>query len=132
MENELPRLSNRMIVYLLVIIPVACLLALVVSSIIVPGSQWPPDPPSIAASIVGPIVLVGFLIYGANFRDERSVQVSDKSARNGFMFMLYVIPVLLVFLSVTESSAEALLPLLVIWIGAVAVASISAFYYYRR
>ena len=132
MENKLPQLSNRSIVALLIIIPVACLLALIVTIIIIPTMSWPPDPPLIAATIVGPIIIVGFMIYGANLRDERTVQVSDKAARNGFMFILYVIPILLVVLSVTGASFETLMVLLIVCLGMIAVAGISAFYYYHR
>ena len=132
MENELPRLSNRGIVMVLFIIPVACLLALIVSSVILPGVSWPPDPPAIIGALVGPIVFVGILIYGSNLRDERTVQVSDKAVRNGFMFIVYVIPILLVVLPLTGFSAETLFALLFVWIGAVAVACISAFYYYYK
>ena len=92
----------------------------------------PPSPQTIVATLIGPVVLVGFIIYGANLRDERTVQVSDKAARNGFMFILLVVPILLVVLSVTGFSNETLLTLVFIWIGAVTCASISAFYYYRK
>ena len=132
MENKLPRLSNRTIVYLLFIPPIACLLVLIVLKIIIPSRPWPPDPLSIVAAIIGPIILVGFMIYGANLRDERTVQVSDKAARNGFMFILYVIPILLVVLSVTGASFETLMVLLIVCLGMIAVAGISAFYYYHR
>ena len=132
MENNIERLTKKSISILLIVIPIACLLALIVSSVIIPSSLWPPDPPSIIAVIVGPIVIVGFLIYGSNLRDERSVQVSDKAARNGFGFVLYVLPLALVVLSLTGASFETVIALVMVWIGAVAVASISAFYYYHK
>ena len=132
MENELPRLSNRRIVMVLFIIPVACLLALILSSVIIPGNLWPPDPPSIVAAIAGPIVIVGFIIYASNFKDERSVQISDKATRNGFIFMLYALPLSLVVLSLTGASLETLNVIVMLCVGMIAVASISAFYYYHK
>ena len=132
MENELPRLSNRRIVMVLFIIPVACLLALVVRSIIIPGSQWPPEPPAIVAAIVGPVVLVGFLIYGSNLKDERTSQIGDKATRNGFAFVLFVVPSGLVYLTVTGASVETIMVLLILCIGMIAVPIISALYYYYK
>ncbi|MFW9909839.1 MAG: hypothetical protein ACFFEF_14830 [Candidatus Thorarchaeota archaeon] len=132
MERKIAPLSRRAIAILLLIIPTASFLALIMTSLLLPQAHWPPEPVAIAGAMVGPIALVGFLIYGANLRDERTILVSDKAARNGFMFMVYVIPILLVVLSVTGFTAEAVLPLLVIWIGTVASACVSAFYYYRK
>ena len=132
MENELSMLPNRIIAVFLLIIPISCLLSLVVMSAILPSMEWPPSLPSIVASLVGPIVIVGFMIYGANFRDERSVHISDKASRNGFMFVLYVTPILLVILSVTGASVETMLALLTMCLGMIAVACISAAYYYHK
>ena len=132
MENELPRLSNRGIVMVLFIIPVACLLALIISSVILPGVSWPPDPPLIVATIAGPIVIVGFIIYASNFKDERSVQISDKASRNGFIFMLYALPLSIIVLSLTGASIETMIIIIMLCIGMIAVAGISAFYYYHK
>jgi uncharacterized membrane protein len=105
---------------------------LLMTSFLLPGGQCPPEPLTIALSFFIPILLVGFLIYGANLRDERTVLISDKATRNGFLFVLYVVPLLVVVLSVTGSSAETLLTLVMVWIGAVAAACLSAFYYYHK
>ena len=132
MENELPQLSKRSIVAVLLIIPVACLLALITTSIIIPGSQWPPEPPAIVAAIVGPVVLVGFLIYGSNLKDERTSQIGDKATRNGFMFIIYALPLSLVILSLTGASIETVMALLIMCLGMIAITSISAVYYYYK
>ena len=73
-----------------------------------------------------------FVIYSEKIRDERSIYISDKAARNGFAFVLYVIPAVIIGLSATTISTDVSLALVLIWFGAVAVASISAFYYYRK
>lgn len=132
MDQELQPLSTRSIAILVIIIPVASLLALILTSVLLSGSLWPPEPPTLVATLIGPTVLVGILIYRSNLRDERTVLISDKAARNGFMFTIYVVPLLLVVLSITGSSIEVVLPLLVIWIGAVSSACASAYYYYHR
>jgi uncharacterized membrane protein len=67
-----------------------------------------------------------------NLRDERTSLVSDKAARNGFAFAFYVIPLVLVVLSLTGASIETCIALVMMWIGTVAVFSISAFYYYHK
>ena len=76
--------------------------------------------------------MIGFMIYGANLRDERTSQVADKATRNGFAFVLFVTPSALVILSLTGASMETLMVLLVLCLGMIAVASISAFYYYHK
>ena len=132
MKNDLERLSKRSIAILAIIMPVSFLLALVIMKIIIPTMPWPPDPPLIGAMLVAPIVMVGFMIYSANLKDERTSLVSDKGARNGFGFVLYVLPLALVVLSLTGASFETVIALLLVWVGTVAVASISALYYYHR
>ena len=132
MTEPLPKLSTKTIIVLLFIIPISCLLSLIVMSVILPSMEWPPSPPAVIATLVGPLVIVGFMIYGANFKDERSVHISDKASRNGFMFVLYVTPILLVILSVTGASVETMLALLIMCLGMIAVACISAAYYYHK
>lgn len=124
-------LSARAIVMLLLVIPVATLLALVLSTLVL-GIQWPPDPSALVASLIGPAIIVGFIIYGANLRDERTIQISNKAARNGFLSIFYAIPLVFLVFSVAGFSAEIVLPLLAVGIVVVASASISALYYYRR
>ncbi len=132
MERKIPPLSARSIVMLLIVIPVATLLALVLSNLLLPVSQWPPDPSALVAALIGPAVIVGFMIYGANLRDERTMQISNKAARNGFLSIFYAIPLAFLVFSVAGFSTEIVLPLLAVGIVAIASASISALYYYRR
>ena len=131
MERRMQPLSARAIVMLLLVIPVATLLALVLSTLVL-GIQWPPDPSALVASLIGPAIIVGFIIYGANLRDERTIQISNKAARNGFLSIFYAIPLVFLVFSVAGFSAEIVLPLLAVGIVVVASASISALYYYRR
>ena len=101
-------------------------------SFISPTESWPPSLPLSIVILLPQIVLIGFIVYGMNFRDERTSLVSDKASRNGFYFVFYVIPLAVVVLSVTGASLETCIALVMMWIGAVAVFSISAFYHYRK
>jgi len=132
MENNLERLSKKSIAILLIIIPLTWFASTLIVSLISPTESWPPSLPLSFACLIPPIVLVGFSIYGMNLRDERTSQISDKATRNGFAFVLYVIPLALVVLSLTGASFETIIALVMVWIGTVAVASISAFYYYYK
>ncbi len=132
MERKIPPLSAKSIVMLLLVIPVAAVLALILGALIIPGAHWPPDPSTLAAVLIGPAVIIGFIIYGANLRDERTMQISNKAARNGFISIFYAIPLVFLVFSLAGFSTEIVLPLLAVGIVAVASASISALYYYRR
>ena len=114
------------------IIPLTWLVATLTVSFISPTESWPPSLPISVSILMGPIVMVGFVIYGMNLRDERTSLVSDKATRNGFAFVFYVIPLALVVLSLTGASLETGIALVMIWLGAVAAFSISAFYYYHK
>ena len=131
MEENMERLSKRTIAYLILIIPIAWFLTTFITSLITQTS-WPPALPNSLGSLVGLTIMIGFMIYGANLRDERTSQVADKATRNGFAFVLFVTPSALVILSLTGASMETLMVLLVLCLGMIAVASISAFYYYHK
>lgn len=113
-------------------IPLQWLIVTLIVSFISPTESWPPSLPVSVTILIIPIVLIGFVVYGTNFRDERTSLVSDKATRNGFAFVFYVIPLALVVLSLTGASIETCTALVMMWIGAVAVFSISAFYYYNK
>jgi L-asparagine transporter-like permease len=132
MGNNLERLSKKSIAILLIIIPLAWFASTLIVSLISPTESWPPSLPLSVAGLIPPMVLVGFSIYGMNLRDERASQISDKATRNGFAFVLCVIPLALIVLSLTGASFETVIALVMVWIGTVAVASISAFYYYYK
>jgi hypothetical protein len=120
MGNNLERLSKKSIAILLIIIPLAWFASMLIVSLISPTESWPPSLPLSVAGLIPPMVLVGFSIYGMNLRDERASQISDKATRNGLV------------LSLTGASFETVIALVMVWIGTVAVASISAFYYYYK
>ncbi|MFX1560363.1 MAG: hypothetical protein ACFFBL_07230 [Promethearchaeota archaeon] len=126
------KLSNKTLVVMGVLLIVGWLIAQFIMSFLFPTSEIPFSVPSLGAEVVFISVLIGFTLYSQRFRDERSIQISDKSARNGFAFVLFVIPAALIGLSATDVSFDALLALVIIWIGAVVFAGISAFYYYRK
>ncbi len=126
------KISNRSLFILLVILAFSWFLGQFITSLIFPGSWWPLSLPSTLVGVIWITVLLGFMIYSQRLRDERTMQISDKSSRNGFAFILYAIPIAIVGLSATEVSTDVSLALLMIWIGAVSFAGISALYYYRK
>lgn len=132
MERKIPPLPTKCIVMLLLFIPVTVALILIMDALILPGTQWPPDPLGLVAPLIGPAILIGFIIYAANLRDERTMEISDKAARNGFFSIFYAIPLAIFVFMLAGFSTEIVLPLLAVGIVAVASASISALYYYRR
>jgi uncharacterized membrane protein len=126
------RLSNRDLIVMLVILVISWLLSQVVTTFIFPDSWLPMSPVSILTGITWVSVLLGFIFYSQRIRDERAIQISDKSTRNGFAFMFFIVPVAIIGLSATEVSTDVSLALLLVWIGAVSIAGISALYYYRK
>ncbi|MFW9967878.1 MAG: hypothetical protein ACFFEA_12065 [Candidatus Thorarchaeota archaeon] len=126
------RLSNRAFVLILVILSLSWFLGQVFTSFIFPGSWVPLSLPSILTGITWISVLLGFMIYSQRLRDERTIQISDKSARNGFAFILCVVPAAIIVLSATDVSTDVSLALLIVWIGSVSLAGLSALYYYRK
>lgn len=126
------KLSNKTLVVMVVCLIFGWLIAQIITSLLFPTSTFPFSIPSFGGEVVFISILIGFALYNQRYRDERSIQISDKSARNGFAFVLFVTPAALIGLSATDASFYALLTLAVIWIGAVVFAGISALYYYRR
>jgi len=113
-------------------IPLQWLIVTLIVSFIFPTESWPPSLPISVTILILPLLMIGFAIYGMNFRDERTSLISDKATRNGFAFVIYVIPLALVVLSLSGASLETGIALMVMWFGAVVVFSISAFYYYHK
>jgi len=132
MEQNMKRLSNKSIAIWLMTVPIQWFIVTLIVSFIFPTESWPPSLPISITILILPLILIGFAVYAANFRDERTSLVSDKATRNGFAFVLYVIPLALVVLSLTGASLETGIALMVMWFGAVAVFSISALYYYHK
>jgi uncharacterized membrane protein len=132
MEQNMKRLSNKSIAIWLMTVPLQWFIVTLIVSFIFPTESWPPSLPISITILILPLILIGFAVYAANFRDERTSLVSDKATRNGFAFVLYVIPLALVVLSLTGASLETGIALMVMWFGAVAVFSISALYYYHK
>ena len=132
MENNIEPLSRRSIAILLIIIPIAWFISTFIVSLISPTESWPPSLPLSLGTLFPLIIMVGFVIYGMNLKDERTSQVGNKATRNGFAFVLFVTPSALVILSLSGASLEAMIVLLVAFLGMIAVASISALYYYHK
>ncbi|MHA1480507.1 MAG: hypothetical protein ACTSQZ_03685 [Candidatus Thorarchaeota archaeon] len=132
MENNIEPLSRRQITYVLLIIPIAWFISTFTMSLISPTYSWPLPLPFSVGNLIGLIVLIGFVIYGTNLKDERTSQVGDKATRNGFAFVLFVTPSALVILTLSGASLETVIVLLVVCLGMIAVAGISALYYYHK
>ncbi|MFW9835423.1 MAG: hypothetical protein ACFFEK_15590 [Candidatus Thorarchaeota archaeon] len=126
------KLSNRSLVIMGVLLVFGWFIAQVITSLLFPDSIIPFSVPSFGAEVVFISVLIGFTVYAQRFRDERAIQIADKSTRNGFAFVLFIVPVALIGLSATDMSFDTLIALAILWVGAVVVAGLSAFYYYRR
>jgi uncharacterized membrane protein len=128
MEERLP---NESLIVMLVIILVSWVLAQVVLSVIF-ANHWFLSLPSFLVQLVFASVLIGFLVYQQRLRDERSIQISDKSTRNGFAFVFFVIPIAIIALSATDISTDVSLALVLVWFGAVVSTGLSALYYYKE
>ena len=126
------KLSNKSLVIMGVLLVFGWFIAQVITSFLFPASAVPFSGPSFGAEVVFISVLIGFTVYAQRFRDERAIQIGDKSTRNGFAFVLFIVPVALIGLSATDVSFETLLALAIVWIGAVVFAGLSAFYYYHK
>lgn len=128
-EEKIP---NRSIAIMLVVLSVSWIFAQITVSIIFPSSWYPFSPVSFFSGIVFVSMMMGFLIYRQNIRDERTINISDKAARNGFAFILYASPIAILGLLGFGAPPESILVLILVLVGAMVVAGVSAFYYYRR
>ncbi len=126
------RVSNKSFLVMLICLAFAWLLTQFVMSLLFPDADWPTLVSSAFGGIVFIVVMMGFMIYSVRLKDERTMLISDKAARNGFAFVLFAIPAAIIGLSATTISTDVSLALLLLWFGAVAIAAGSAFYYYRK
>ena len=127
------RLTNRTLAIMLVIMVFAFLASIVLASVLFQTPPWPPPVTSVVPAAIVVIVMILFIIYGARFRDERAMAISDKSTRNGFIFFIITIPSLVILSSLApDLFSDMAVTLAVMWIGVAIVACISALYYYRK
>lgn len=131
-SKQLPPLSNRSLLVMLFCLISGWLLAQLTTILLFPGREWAIILSSAVAGIVFVAVMMGFTIYSQRLRDERTILISDKATRNGFAFVFFIVPVAIIGLSATDVSTDVSLALVLIWVGAVVVAAISAFHYYRK
>ena len=126
--------SNRILVVILVILIVSWFFVNIIIRVIFPTSWYPILFVSLLVVIFGISLLLGsrFMQFQTKLQDERTMQVSDKAARNGFGFILYGIPIVIISLYLIDVSPDTLLALAGIWVGTVVFAIISAVYYYRK
>jgi hypothetical protein len=76
-------------------------------------------------------VIFGMIIYRQRFRDERFLQILDRSGRNGFVFMAYILPLIVEIFALTGVSMEVVLVLAGFWCCSLVVLILSAIHYYR-
>ena len=124
--------SNRSLTIMLFVFAVSWILTMGIVSLLFPSWAVAISPVLILEGVVFVCASMCVIIYRTKIRDERAIQISDKSARNGFGFILYVIPVLIVFLSVTGAATDTIFILLYVWFGTVIIAGLSALYYYWK
>ena len=131
MNNEIYEFSNKTLLVMLAIMLISWVITLTIFSF-----MWHTSVETmIVTSLTGVIivsVIMGFTIYRQRFRDERTMHILEKSGRNGFFFIIYFLPFAVIFYSLKEPSYDIALALVIFWVSSVAVAAISAVYYYRK
>ena len=131
MNYDTVKFSNRTLIVMLIVMIISWAITLTISSFV-----WHASMDSlIVTSLAGVVfisVMMGFTIYKQRFRDERTIHILEKSGRNGFFFMIYLLPFLIIFYSLIEASQNVAVALVIFWFCSVAVATISAVYYYLR
>ncbi len=89
----------------------------------------------IAESFAGAIfisVVLGFSIYKQRFRDERTMNIMDKAGRNGFLPSFYILPLAVIYFSLTGATLEVVSFLVGLWLLSVVVFAVTAVYHYQR
>jgi len=131
MNKDTVELSNRTLIVMLVCMVISWVITLTIFSFV-----WHASLESlIVTSLAGVVcvsVMMGFTIYRQRFRDERTIHILEKSGRNGFFFIIYLLPFAIMFYSLTDAFHDIALALVIFWFCTVAVAAISAVYYYRE
>jgi hypothetical protein len=131
MNDNLVKFSNRTLMVMLVMLVISWALTLTISSFV-----WHASLESLIATSLAEVVFIsvimGFTIYKQRFRDERTIHILEKSGRNGFFFMIYFLPLVIIFYSLIEASHDVAMALVIFWFCSIAVAAISAVYYYRK
>lgn len=129
MNNEMVEFSDRTLAVMLVIMIILWIITLSVFSFVFHFSMEAQIVSAFAGSLFICTVM-GFTIYKQRFRDERTVRLLERAGRNGFAFMTYLIPFAIIIYSLTETTHDVALVLAIFWLSSVAVAILSAVYYY--
>ena len=128
-----PTFTNRTLAVMLIIMVFSFLISITVTSLIFQRPLWPPPVTSVVPAAAVIMVMMVFMIYGARFRDERAIAISDKSARNGFMFFIFITPSLIVLSSLRpDLFPSTAFTLAVVAVSVLIVACLSVLYYYRK
>ncbi|MFX1369762.1 MAG: hypothetical protein ACFFAY_14290 [Promethearchaeota archaeon] len=85
-------------------------------------------------AIVGVVLLVNVLVilYVKKLQDERYVNILGRAGRNGFLFLMMVLPFLSIFQFLSSGWSENGVSVLVVWISSLLVFYGSSYYYYKR
>ncbi len=131
MTEDGKRFPNRDLLVCLIVLVFSFTLAMIISNFV-----FHVGPPDITAIMAGDFVFIGlmmvFLVYKQRFQDERSTQILDKSGRNGFVSMLYLLPLFLVVASAFDYHVDVALTLIEFCGCCTAIVILSAVYYYRK
>lgn len=131
MTEDGKRFPNRDLLVCVIVLVFSFTLAVMISDFI-----FHIGPPDITAIMGGDFVFIGlmmaFLVYKQRFQDERSIQILDKSGRNGFVSMLYLLPLFLVVSSAFNYHVDVALTLIEFCGCSIVVVILSAIYYYRK
>jgi amino acid transporter len=131
MDNDTVEFSNRTLVVMLVVMVISWIITLAIYGLLFHESLES----LIVTSMVGAIfiiVMMGFTVYRYRFRDERTIRILEKSGRNGFFFMIYLLPFVIILYSLMENPFDVVFTLVIFWISSIVVVAISAIYYYRE
>jgi uncharacterized membrane protein len=128
-----PTFTNRTLAIMAVVLLFSFSASIILTSFIFQKSLWPPPVELVVGPATVVTVMMGFMVYHARLRDERAIAVSDKAARNGFMFFIFITAPLVVLSSLRpDLFPDLAITLVVMWISVVVVACLSAVYYYRK
>ena len=90
MNNDTVEFSNRTLIVMLVLMVISWVITLTIFSFV-----WHLTLNSLIVTALSGVIFIsiimGFTIYRYRFRDERTIHILEKSGRNGFFFMIYLL-----------------------------------------
>jgi uncharacterized membrane protein len=87
---------------------------------------------AIIAGILGPVFAVLFMKWMKQYQDERFTQIYNLASRNALVFLIFALPYLGAILALQTIAAEAVGPILIVWVLSIIMFYASGFYYYKK